>query len=95
MATTSDFAALVLSRVPEVSVGEFRPLAHDDPDGDCIEFFLTGENYFAERVDALLTDYRGMESGEIVGSQIKGATKFLQRVLAENPGSASRFVMAS
>lgn len=60
----------------------FRPHAYYDPDGDSIECLFSDENFYAERVDALVTVYYGMKSKEIVGSLIKGVA----RMLRETPG---------
>ena len=40
--------------------------------GDCLIFFLSNTDYYAERVDDILTVYRSFEPNEIVGLQIKG-----------------------
>jgi hypothetical protein len=64
----------------------FRPAAYYDRDGDCIEFIAKQEPFYAERVDDLVTVYYGQESKEVVGSLIKGVSKFLPQVLARCPG---------
>lgn len=63
-------------------VKAFKPFAYYDPDGDCIEFFVSDEPYCAERIDKWATVYHGDTSGHIIGSLIKGVTELLRR----NPG---------
>jgi hypothetical protein len=55
---------------PVTEAGDFQPIAHHDPDGDCIEFIASDESYYAQRLDSLVTVYIGRETGEIVGSFI-------------------------
>jgi hypothetical protein len=50
-----------------------------NPDGDCIEFLASPDSFVGERIDGLVTVYRSRESGEIVGSLIKGVKRFLER----------------
>jgi len=64
----------------------FRPEAHYDPDCDCIEFLVSPEAFYGERVDELVTVYYGQESRQIVGALIKGASKFCKRLLDKLPG---------
>lgn len=62
------------------------PVAVYDPDGDCIEFIARPDDFYAERVDNLLTVYYSRESGEIVGSFIKGVRSWLTTILQKHPG---------
>jgi hypothetical protein len=64
----------------------FRPTATYDPDGDCIEFLATPESFYAERVDDLVTVYYSQETGEVIGSLIKGVSKFCKTLLEKMPG---------
>ena len=57
----------------------FRPFAYQDPDGECIHFIAAPESYYGERVDGMVTVYRGHESKKIVGSQIKGIKGLMRR----------------
>jgi hypothetical protein len=86
MSATSDtdFAKrmMLLARPAEL----FRPTATYDPDGDCIEFLAKPEPFYAERVDDLVTVYYGQESGEVVGSLVKGVARFCQEFSKKNPG---------
>jgi hypothetical protein len=64
----------------------FRPTATYDPDGDCIEFLASPESFYAERVDDLVTVYYSQETGEVIGSLIKGVSKFCKTLLEKMPG---------
>lgn len=55
----------------------FRPAATYDRDGDCIEFLVKPDSFYAERIDDLVTVYYSQESNEVIGSLIKGITKLL------------------
>src|SRR3712207_6369529 len=80
----SEFARrmMLLARPAE----QFRPTATYDPDGDCIEFLAKPDPFYAERVDDLVTVYYSQETGEIVGSLIKGASRFCSEFSKKNPG---------
>jgi hypothetical protein len=64
----------------------FKPTAAYDPDGDCIEFLASPDPFYAERVDDLVTVYYSQETGQVVGSLIKGVSKFCSTVLEKLPG---------
>ena len=64
----------------------FEPMATYDPDGDCIEFLAKPDPFFAERVDDLITVYYSQETGEVIGSFIKGVSKFCEKILSRMPG---------
>jgi hypothetical protein len=64
----------------------FRPTATYDPDGDCIEFLAKPDPFYAERVDDLVTVYYSQETGDVVGSLIKGIAGFCQDFSTRNPG---------
>ncbi|MGL6094339.1 MAG: hypothetical protein ACRC7O_00875 [Fimbriiglobus sp.] len=81
--TATEFADQVLAIVGRP---EFDPHAYYDPDGDCIEFVARPDPFYAERVDELVTVYISEESGEIVGSLLKGVSRFCKKVLQEFPG---------
>jgi hypothetical protein len=66
--------------------GPFRPTATYDPDGDCIEFLAKPDCFYAERVDDLVTVYYSEESGEVIGSLIKGVRGFCEKLLKRMPG---------
>ncbi|MCX6796846.1 MAG: hypothetical protein NTW06_05130 [Candidatus Falkowbacteria bacterium] len=68
--------------------GRFEPVAYYDEDGDCIEFLISNDDYYAERVDELLTVYYSRDKNEIIGSLIKGVRKLYQNVISKLPGFA-------
>ncbi|MFO0970542.1 MAG: hypothetical protein U0793_33780 [Gemmataceae bacterium] len=82
--TNAEFAA----RVAELAknAGPPQPTAVYDPDGDCIEFLAKPEPFYAERVDDLLTVYYSQETGAIVGSLLKGASRLCGEILKRMPG---------
>jgi hypothetical protein len=82
--TTNEFADLAMARVEPARPFETQVLY--DPDGDCIEFLISNEGFFAERIDSLVTVYYGRESGEIVGSLIKGVRRIIASLSQKLPG---------
>ena len=83
-ASNPDFAKrmMLLARPAD----QFVPVATYDPDGDCIEFLAKPDPFYAERVDDLVTVYISQESGEVIGSLIKGASAFCEKMLEKMPG---------
>jgi hypothetical protein len=69
MKAGDDFAKMVNDRFGRRE--PFVPMAHFDPDGDCIEFFISDEPFTGKRLDKWVTVYCGRESGQVVGSLIK------------------------
>jgi hypothetical protein len=82
--SNSEFAKrmMLLARPAE----QFEPTATDDPDGDCIEFLAKPDPFYAERVDDLVTVYYSQETGEVVGSLLKGVRRFCEQILQAMPG---------
>lgn len=66
-------------KIPEI------PLVTYIPEGDCIEFVFAEDNYYAERIDGLVTVYYSEKTGEIVGSLIKGVTPFIKNLSVKLP----------
>jgi hypothetical protein len=64
----------------------YKPTATYDPDGDCIEFLVSPDPFYAERIDDLVTVYYSQESNEVIGSLVKGVSKFCKSVLQKLPG---------
>lgn len=64
----------------------FQPRTDYDPDGDCIEFVFKPDPFYAERVDDLVTVYYSQETGDVIGSLIKGVSGFCRRILETSPG---------
>ena len=67
---------------------QFRPTATYDPDGDCIEFLAKPDPFYAERVDDLVTVYYSQETGEVIGSLLKGVSAFCKERFAWFTSSA-------
>jgi len=65
---------------------QFRPTATYDADGDSIEFLAKPDPFYAERIDDLVTVYYSQETGDVVGSLIKGVSQFCQEFSKRNPG---------
>lgn len=82
--SNSDFAKrmTLLARPAD----QFKPTATYDPDGDCIEFLAKPDAFRAERIDDLVTVYYSQETGEIIGSLIKGVSNFCNEMLKNMPG---------
>ena len=68
------------------SAEQFKPTATYDPDGDCIEFLVSPDPFYAERVDDLVTVYYSQQTQEVIGSLIKGVSKFCSALLEQMPG---------
>jgi hypothetical protein len=80
----SNFADLVLSKFDPNRTFEVQ--VYYDRDGDCIEFITSNEDFFAERIDSLVTVYYGRESKQVIGSLIKGVHSIIQAILEKLPG---------
>jgi hypothetical protein len=76
--SNSEFAKrmMLLARPAE----HFTPVAAYDADGDCVEFLAKPDAFYAERVDDLVTVYYSQETGEVIGSLIKGVSKFCKQM---------------
>jgi hypothetical protein len=82
--SNAEFAkrAMLLARPAE----RFEPTATYDPDGDCIEFLAKPDPFYAERIDDLVTVYYSQETGELIGSLIKGVSKSCADIAQRMPG---------
>jgi len=69
-------------------VKHFEPFAFHNTDGDCIEFFVLPDDYFAERIDDYLTLYLDMDTEQIVGFVIKNVKRILDRLSQQRPAMA-------
>ena len=78
------FEELVMSHASATPAAP--PMVHYDPDGDCIEFLASSDSFYAKRIDHLVTVYYSQETNEIVGSLIKGVSKFFREILQRTPG---------
>ena len=61
------------------TVKEFHPCVSYNADGDCIEGFITNDDYVAEWINKSLTLYKNRETGEIVGFLIENATHLMKK----------------
>lgn len=81
--TNDEFAKRVLDKAsPE---RPFKPNATYDPDGDCIEFMIKPDDFYARRVDELFTLYYSEETNEVVGSFIKSVKAFCKKLIQQYP----------
>ena len=82
--TNSEFARrmTLLARPAD----QFKPTATYDRDGDCIEFLMKPDPFYAERIDDLATVYYSQQTGELVGSLIKGVSGFCIEMTKQLPG---------
>jgi hypothetical protein len=58
---------------------EFRAEPWYNPHGDCIIFQVADEAFVAQRVDEVLTTYKALSDGRVIGFQIKGVQAILKR----------------
>ena len=65
---------------------EFKPTATYIPAGDCIEFVARPGRYRAQRLDDRITVYVSEQTGEIVGSLIKGVQALCRQLGERYPG---------
>lgn len=61
---------------------EFSPFVAPNEDGDCVEFFVSPNDYYAKRIDDYLTLYLDEETENVVGFVVKNITRILNRVAA-------------
>ncbi len=59
---------------------QFEPTAIHDPDGNCIEFLFAPDDFFAERIDDVVTVYYSRESGDLIGSLIKNVSGIKEKL---------------
>lgn len=79
-----DFAKLALECIDKDV--KFEPVAIYDKDGDCVEFLTSNESFYAKRMDDLVTVYYSQETDEIIGSLIKGVSKYISKLNETMPG---------
>ena len=85
-----EFAARIFDIAGE-QVEHFEPFVFNNTDGDCIEFFVSDDNYYGERIDDYLTVYHSQETAEIVGFVIKNVKRMFDRLSQQR--SAMEFVI--
>ena len=75
--SNDEFAEEVLKLASDVP--STKAVAYYDQDGDCIEFLYRPRNFYAQRIDDLLTVYYDNTTDEIVGSLVKGVSQFIKK----------------
>jgi len=65
---------------------EFRVRPWYNPYGDCIVFHASEEAGYADRVDGVLTLYRSLDTGSVIGFQVKGVSAIVEK--SESNGMA-------
>ena len=85
VATDEEYANAVFEIAAQAQQqhGEFLPFILPNEDGDCVEFFVLSNDYYAKRVDDYLTLYLDEETEEVVGFVIKNITRILRRVATQ------------
>ena len=86
MTVTSDAEFAKRMMLLAKPAAQFRQTAVYEPDGDCIEFLTNPDPFYAERVDELVTVYYSQETGEVIGSLIKGVSRFCKELSEKLPG---------
>lgn len=86
MIDNTDFETFVLDQMRSHYDPDRFPIIYQDEGGDCVEAFCSDEPFNGERVDGRITVYRGRNSNEVVGAQIKGIKTWIARILATYPG---------
>lgn len=76
MATNEEFAEKVMQIASPNK--EFSPTSYYDPDGDCIECLEKSGPFYAQRIGKTLTIYYSRETGEVVGSLLKGISRIIK-----------------
>jgi hypothetical protein len=74
--TNEEFYYLVIG-MSSPQEGPF-PTVDYNPDGDCIEVLLSGEDFYADWVNPHLTLYRSEATNEIVGAEIDFVTQLIR-----------------
>lgn len=82
--SNAEFAEAVLRMAAPTE--QFEPTTTYDPDGDCIEFIAQPDDFYAERIDDLVTVYYSRTSNEVIGSLIKGVSSFCEKMVEKFPG---------
>jgi len=65
---------------------EFQPCVHYNREGDCLEFLVSSNRYWADRIDPIITVYMDFESDKIVGVMIKGVRNLVKVISEKIPG---------
>jgi hypothetical protein len=74
-----DFEQAVFN-IADNPVKSFSPFVFYNKAGDCIEFYVSQNDYYAERIDDYLTLFLDMNTDEIVGFMIKNIKQILNKI---------------
>jgi len=74
--------------------GEREAGGYYNPEGDCIQFYNVDVPYRRDRVDELLTLYKALDDGRVIGFQLKGVSQLPEEVEAVNVGRTADEVVA-
>lgn len=69
-------------------VEHFEPFVFNNTAGDCIEFFVSNHDYYADRIDDYLTVYKDMDTEEIIGFVIKNIKRIFKKLSAKKRAMA-------
>jgi hypothetical protein len=58
----------------------FQPIVYNNVEGDCIEFYVSTNDYYSKRVDDYLTLYLDIDSDDIVGFNIKNIRRIFNKL---------------
>ncbi len=58
--------------------GPFESAPYYTSEGDCLFWFFRDQEYYAERIDDLVTVYRALDGRGIVGVQVEGIKRLLR-----------------
>ena len=80
----NQFAKAIMSL--ERPKGPFKPRATYIPEGDCIEFVVSPDDYYGVRLDGLVTVYYSRKTNKVIGALIKGVRGFCKKIGKKFPG---------
>jgi len=80
----SDDLSVLLTRATRIKP---RAKAYYDPKGDFVRFMFSDEDYFAERIDEVVTVFKSIKTKKAIGSLVKGVSQhFGTRIIIEDGG---------
>jgi len=85
--TDQEYADAVLEIATQAQC-EFSPFFFPNEEGDCVEFFVSPNDYYAKRIDDYLTLYLDEETEEVIGFVVKNITRILNRVATQQAAYA-------
>jgi hypothetical protein len=79
MLSDTDFAQEIFNIANNLAQ-PFHPFVFYNKAGDCIEFYVSQNDYYAERIDDYLTLFLDMDTDEIVGFMVKNIKQILNKI---------------